>query len=140
MHYVLDCSVAVKWFIPEELSDVALVLLARLEIGAVSLVAPDSIFAELGHALRKAVLGGELTAVRSHELIQDFAALPVLTVPVRPLAPEAMRLTTAHMTTFYDSVYLALAQREDLLVLTADERMTRAFAPLKRTISLASFS
>lgn len=39
MRYVLDCSVAIKWFVPEALSDVALGLFQRLEAGELTLVA-----------------------------------------------------------------------------------------------------
>ena len=59
---------------------------------------------------------------------------------MRPLVVSAMNLTTRHMSTFYDALYISLAIREDLKVLTADERMVNAFAGLDRTISLASFT
>jgi predicted nucleic acid-binding protein len=48
-------------------------------------------------------------------------------------------LVAAHSGTFYDSLYLALAVREDLKVLTADDRMTTAFAKLGRTVRLGDF-
>ena len=140
MRYVLDCSVAIKWFVPEALSDVALGLFQRLEAGELTLVAPDSVAAELGYALRKIVLAGDLTADRSQAIVHDFVDLPIRTVPVRPLVPEAMRLTVAHMAGFYDAIYMALALQEDLKVLTADDRMVRAFAKLERTVSLASLA
>jgi len=40
---------------------------------------------------------------------------------------------------FYDARYLALAEREDLQVLTADGSMTRAFAKLDLTLHLADY-
>lgn len=140
MRFVLDCSVAIKWFVPEALSGVALALLQRLEAGELTLVAPDSIAAELGYALRKIALAGDLSPDRSQAIVQDFVDLPITTVPVRPLAPDAMRLTTTHMAGFYDAIYMALAMREDLKVLTADNRMAQAFARLNRTVSLASLA
>lgn len=140
MLYVLDCSVAVKWFVPEELSDVALRLLGRLDTGELSFRAPENVFAEFGHALRKAVVRGQIEADRSHAIIEDFVALPIETVPMRPLATEAMRLTTRHMSTFYDALYVALALRDDLIVITADEPMTNAFGSLSRTAHLSTFA
>ena len=50
-----------------------------------------------------------------------------------------MRLALRHTATFYDALYVSLAVREDLSVLTADDRMGSAFAPLNRTIALATF-
>ena len=60
-------------------------------------------------------------------------------VSTRALAPEALDLAFRHSGTLYDALYLALAIREDLKVLTADDRMVRAFASLDRTLPLASF-
>ena len=140
MRYVIDCSVVVKWFVPEELSPVAGTLLRQFEAGSHSLLAPESVFAELGHGLRRQVLRGGLTPEESQAFMQDFVRLDVPTVPMRPLVVSAMNLTTRHMSTFYDALYISLAIREDLKVLTADERMVNAFAGLDRTISLASFT
>lgn len=139
MRYVLDCSVALKWFVPEEFSDKALWLLREVEGDRAKLLAPESIVAELGYVLRKAVLNGKMSAERSQEIIEDFTAVPLEWVSLRTLAPQAMRLTIAHMANFYDALYVALAVTEDLSVLTADGPMTRAFAALRRTVHLADF-
>jgi predicted nucleic acid-binding protein len=50
-----------------------------------------------------------------------------------------MELAVTHMATFYDALYVALAVRENLKVITADERMVNAFAKLDRAIPLADF-
>lgn len=139
MRYVLDCSVAIKWFVPETLSDLAERILARHEAGEVALVAPDSIVAEFGHSLRKLVIGDALTLDRSLLILRQFLDMRFERVLAEPLASEALPLAIAHMATFYDALYVALAIREDCRVLTADERMINAFASLDRTVSLASF-
>jgi predicted nucleic acid-binding protein len=113
LRLILDCSVAAKWFIPEPLSDVAASLLRRFEAHDLELLAPETIIAELGHALRKRVVAGGMTPEESHVLIDDFVALQIPMFPIRPLASQAMRLTTAHMSTFYDALYISLAIRED---------------------------
>lgn len=140
MRYVLDASLAVKWFVPEPMSVEARSLLGHLRTGDLELVAPESIVAEYGHALRKLVLGGKLTKDETPGLVADFLALELPLVGLRPLAEEAMRLTVAHMATFYDALYIALAEREDLKVLTADDGMANAFASLDRTVRLADFA
>ncbi len=139
MLYVLDCSVAVKWFVPEDLSDLALAVLSRFDAGELTFRAPESILAEFGHALRKAVTRGLISAERSHAIVEYFVELPIETVPMRPLAHAAMQLTTRHMSTFYDALYIALAERDNLLVLTADRPLTNAFASLDRTVHLSAF-
>ena len=108
MRYVLDCSVALKWFFQEPLSDRAIVLLERVQAGEAQLVAPDCIIPELGHSCRKLVLGGKLSVEESCGAIDEFTALPILLAPSRILARQAMQLAVSHMATFYDALYLAL--------------------------------
>lgn len=138
MRYVLDCSVALKWFFEEPLSDLATRLLEQLQQGGADLVAPDCIVPELGHSCRKLVLGNKLSAEESYAAIEEFVALPVALVPSRLLARQAMELAVRHMATFYDALYVALAEREDLKVVTADDRMANAFAAMKRTVDLTN--
>jgi predicted nucleic acid-binding protein len=140
VRYVLDCSVAVKWFVPESLSDAAEGILAQHESGEISFVAPNSIAAEFGHALRKLVLGRALTVDKAVSILQQFLAIKFDRVSVEPLAVDALTLSVRHLATFYDALYISLAIREDLKVVTADERMVNAFAALDRTISLANLS
>lgn len=140
MRLVLDASVAVKWFVPEPHYREARSLLPRIQSGDVELIAPETVVAEFGHALRKLVVGRKMDAAECPNFVRDFLSLDVRREPIGPLAEDAMRLTTRHMSTFYDALYIALAIREDLRVITADERMVSAFSALDRTISLASFS
>lgn len=139
MRYVLDCSVVLKWFIAEPLSDVASRLLHEFVVDEVGFLAPDAIYAELGYILRKHVLRGHFTAERGHAFMDQFVALGIPTVGVGSLSSEAARLTTDYMANFYDALYIALAIREDLKVLTADGGMVSAFAKLDRTVHLADF-
>jgi predicted nucleic acid-binding protein len=139
VRYVLDCSVALKWFFQEPLSDVATRLLEQLQRGDADLVAPDCIIPELGHSCRKLVLGHKLSAEESYAAIEEFAALPIALVPSRVLGRQAMELAIQHLGTFYDALYIALAEREDLKVITADDRMANAFARVSRTVALANF-
>lgn len=140
MPYVLDCSVAVKWFVPEPLSDAAGRVLDDLRAGNAVLIAPDIIVAEFGHTLRKLVVRRSLTPDDSREILDDFMSLEITTLPARPLAASALRLCTTHMSTFYDALYMALALREGLEVLTADERLANAFAPLGQVQLLGGLS
>lgn len=140
MRYVVDCSVVLKWYFQEPLSDIALSALDRFQRGELDLVAPDCLVPELGHSFRKLVLGGKMSAQDTYSAIEEFAVLPIGLTPSLSLSRRAMELAVQHMATFYDALYVALAQREDLTVLTADEPMTRAFAALNRTVHLASLA
>lgn len=48
---VLDTSVAVKWYLPEDLHDEAISLLRRAEAGDVALLAPGTVQPEFFNAL-----------------------------------------------------------------------------------------
>lgn len=139
MLLVLDASVAVKWFVPEPLSAEARALLPALQSGELELIAPELIVAEFGHSLRKYFFGGQLQAAECPAFMRDFLALNVERVALGALAEDAMRLTTAHMATYYDAVYVALAQRANVQVLTADAPMKGAFEKLGRVVHLADF-
>lgn len=138
MRYVLDCSVALKWFVPEPLSEQAVDVLGQYQSGALDLVAPEILLAEFGHGLRKDVVSGHLPREEATQSLEDLLAVGVPTVLTRELAPRALELALDHMATFYDGLYVALAEREDVPVLTADNRMVNAFAALNRTFSLGS--
>lgn len=114
-------------------------LLPQLQAGELELIAPDLVVAEFGHSLRKHVVAGDLDAAECPDLVRDFLSLNVAKTTIAPLAEEAMRLAIVHMATFYDSLYIALALRENLRVLTADSRMINAFAKLERTVHLADY-
>jgi len=114
-------------------------LLEHVQQGNAELVAPEVVVAELGHVLRKLVVRKKLAADGAVRALDRFLALAIPLRPARDLAPEALRLAIANTATFYDALYIALAVREDLRVITADKRMRRAFAKLDRTILLADF-
>jgi predicted nucleic acid-binding protein len=139
VRYVLDCSVAVKWFVPETLSDIAELALSRHETGELSFIAPNSITAEFGHSMRKNVIRKTLEPETALASLAQFLRMEIELVPAEPLATEALRLALLHNATFYDALYLALAEREDLLVLTADNPLVNAFARLARTHWLGDF-
>jgi len=135
LRYVLDCSVATKWFVPEALSERALPLLEQLKLGSLGFIAPESFVAEFGHSMRRHVLGGQLDASRAVRAIDHLVGLPIEIADARPLARRAMQLALTNMATFYDALYIALAEREQLTVVTADDGMANAFSgtvPIER--------
>jgi predicted nucleic acid-binding protein len=139
VRYVLDCSVALKWVVPEEGSDTAERVLTLYESGDVSFAAPDTLIAELGHSLRRFVLNRKLPADEAASGLDELLGMRIDLIPSAALAPQALQLALAHMGTFYDALYVSLAVREDLKVLTADRRMAAAFDQLERILLLADF-
>jgi predicted nucleic acid-binding protein len=140
VRYVLDRSVAVRWQVAQSHFEKAVSVLEQFKAGQVDLVAPDVIVPELGHVLRKLVVGRKLDADMAARFLERFLSLPIPMEPATGLAREALDLALRHSATFYDSLYVALAIRQDLRVLTADQPMCDAFARLERTVHVASLA
>jgi predicted nucleic acid-binding protein len=120
--FVVDASVAVKWILPESGSSAAAALRELND----DLSAPSLIAVEVGNALWKAVRRGSVT--RSEALEGFEAALISLQslIPIEELRVRALALAIELRHPIYDCFYLALAQRENALLVTADEVMFTA--------------
>ena len=120
--FVVDASVAIKWFVPEIHSDAARRLLDRPH----QYLAPDLLFAEVGNVIWKKVRKNELTRDEGGRLIQDFEQCAIEGVPCRTLVTDAHALAVRTDRTVYDALYLALAVRLKTQFITADERLWNA--------------
>ncbi|MGD0898840.1 MAG: type II toxin-antitoxin system VapC family toxin [Thermoguttaceae bacterium] len=126
MKYVLDASVALKWVLPEADSDEADALRDGFERRIHDLLAPDVFPVEVAHAVTKAERRGLITPARGSVLLSDvLGTLPRL-APSLPLVPEAYALASAARISFYDCLYVALAEREGCSFITADARLINA--------------
>jgi len=129
--FVVDASVAIKWFLPELYGDAALRLLREGH----SLVAPDLLFPEVGNVLWKRVRRREATAKEAGAALDALVALPLEVHPSQAMMPVAFEIACATARTVYDSLYLALAILRECPMVTADRKLHEAlergrFAPL----------
>ncbi len=121
---VVDASVVVKWVIPEEYTEQAVLLRDDHLDGRVEAHAPDLLLLEAASALRKYVLRGILDARRALRALQLLAEAGVSLRPVDgELALEALRLSLQLGVTPYDAAYIALARRLRAPLYTADDRL-----------------
>ncbi len=128
--FVVDASVAVKWVLPEPGADRARSLLEEYARGAAELLAPDIYVAEVSNVLWKRThLTGDLIEDDAREALDSLsAALPAL-VPSAALASQALELALTFGQSLYGCLYVALALRAGRPLVTADQRLVRAFAP-----------
>ncbi|HST70631.1 MAG TPA: type II toxin-antitoxin system VapC family toxin [Solirubrobacterales bacterium] len=95
----------------------------RLDDEEPTLWAPHLIDAEVGHALRRSVLLGELTADAAGRALWEVDELPLERVEHELLIHVAWGLRDNF--SFYDGLYVALALMLDEPLLTFDARLAR---------------
>ncbi len=132
MKYVIDASVALKWYLPEEHSIHA----ARLPLLAVSLHCPDLLFAETGNILWKYVLRSECSHSKAVTILSELQALSIKVWDTSQLAVEAFDIACRTKRSFYDSLYVALAVKNDCRMVTADLKLYNSLkaTPFKKYI------
>jgi predicted nucleic acid-binding protein len=129
--FVIDASVAAKWFLPparETFVDEALELLRRYTKGEIRFLVPDLFWAEFGNILWKAVRQGRWTRGAAESAMAAMLARNLPTVPSRALLEEAFTIATAFDRSVYDGLYVALAVDSTAPLVTADERLAHALA------------
>ncbi len=141
---VVDASVAAKWHLPEQdeaHADRAVALLMQFQDGNLDLLAPAHIRFEVPSVLTVATIRTpvRLTPTQARAAIDAFLALPLITFDDSALLSAAFPLTTRYGLAYYDAVYLALAQRERALLITADRRAHARIAGLPEVVWLADW-
>jgi predicted nucleic acid-binding protein len=117
MSLIVDASVAVKWVANEPGSDRARALYLSDECWA-----PSLIMAEVGNALWKKQ---RMKVVSIEQTTAALRALPdrIRLFDVTDLAARAFAIAADLDHSVYDCFYLALAERENARLVTADQRL-----------------
>lgn len=125
MKYVLDSSIAVKWVIAEADTAKAIRLRDDIRSGAHEVIAPDIFPVELAHAIAKAERQSRINLGDGVPFLADvLCTLPGLRTGL-PLLARAFELATSLRIGVYDCLYVALAEREQCELITADDRLIR---------------
>lgn len=123
--YVVDASVGVKWFVREREADreVALALRQRHIEGATRMIVPELFLLEVPNAIKTGRKSTE------EELAEVLTTLADLDVQVEQHTQRVLRKTNAvawaYNLTWYDAVYVALAETLGFPCVTADEALLR---------------
>lgn len=127
---VIDASTVAAALFEEEHADRARWLLT----GKQPLQAPDLIFVELASVIWKRHRRGEIDTDGAQYVLAGALRLPLRTTSSTDLVVPALELALSTGRTVYDCLYLALAMRSDVPVITADKRLVNALAdtPLAR--------
>jgi predicted nucleic acid-binding protein len=121
--FVVDASVALKWFVPEPDSAMADDLI-RTEA---ELIAPSIIWIELANAVWKNARLGNVDSGIWDDVAAKIPGLMTIHSAEGPLLQAAVKLAVAHEHPVYDCVYVALAVKTGARVVTVDKRFLNAF-------------
>lgn len=131
--YVLDTSVVIKWLSSRDEADIEAALRLRDEIatGRHEVMVPDLLFHELANTLR---YNPHFTSedVKAALLTIEEMELPVRRLD-REMTAKAVDIAFACNVTVYDSCFLALAEIEGKLLVTADYKF---FKRIERTSAI----
>ncbi len=124
---VVDASLALKWFVDEEDSDKARALSRDWLDSGVRIIAPYLMLAEVANALHRKVEDGHLALESATEILESVDNSEIEFSNPPSVHAGATRLAgRLRQGAVYDSVYLALAERLDCELWTADRRFHRA--------------
>ncbi len=124
--FVIDSSVAVKWFVVEPHTPEALAIYRDYLSGRHTLLAPDFINAEIGNIAWKKYTRQQLSADDAQAVIDEFRELSFRLTSTADLLQEAYKLAVQYRRTVYDMLYVALSIRERCSFVTADEKLVNA--------------
>jgi predicted nucleic acid-binding protein len=133
---VLDASVTVKWFASEPGSAVARSLVHSAE----ELVAPELIQVEVASALVKKAIRQQLSLEEAHGALSLwFEAIKdgdIVLLPDADYLAAASELALQLTHPFADCLYLALAERLGLALITADRAFARRAARRSKLVQI----
>ena len=119
MIYVIDASVALKWFVDEGDQNLALEL-TKYET---QLLVPDILFAEVANVLRRKVRGSHISEAQAEEAVRILLRTFPKARPSATLLGDAFAISTQMDHSVYDVLYLICALRMDeARLITADAK------------------
>jgi len=125
MGFVVDASVAIKWFVDEQLAEAARILLGD----EYELAAPEFLLLECGNILWKKVQRGELLIEEARLIRQGLEKQPIDLFSSARLLEAALEIAMDSKRAVYDCAYIALAMLIDSPLVTADRKLVNALKP-----------
>jgi predicted nucleic acid-binding protein len=114
--YIVDASVAARWYFPEPLAESADTLLEQRS----EILAPDILPVELAHLVWKRARRGEVDEAMAHRIVSELRRVPLELKPTSELVSAALPLALHHGFTLIDAFYVALAVQSGCPFVTAD--------------------
>ena len=117
--YVIDASVAAKWYFPEDQHHLARRVLVEIKF----FHAPDFFLMEMDSIFFKRIKRKEIKIPDAKQARTMLRRLPIKLHPFAPLLDSAWEISIMTGSSIYDSLYLALASALEGKLITADKRL-----------------
>ena len=125
--YAVDASAILKVHFQEESgSQEALDLMIDYVTGRVNLIGPHQLSYEVARVIRSRVFAGRLAQSQAQRFLIDFLALRIPLEHPDGLISTAYDFSFSYGLSFYDSLYVALAQIRGCSLITPDEGIISA--------------
>jgi predicted nucleic acid-binding protein len=124
---IVDASVLLGAFFPDEAQPQAQLLLHEHAAGQVRLKAPGLLLYEVSNAVWQAERRGRIPKAQAEEILQTASALQIELLPLE--WGEMLALARRFGRSAYDAAYLTLAERTNDQYVTGDERLYNAVHP-----------
>ena len=138
---MLDASVAVAWhFRDEQFSQLARQILRSVIAGDIRLIAPQHLWYEVPNAITVAAQRrSRMSEAEARLALAEFLALDIPAIADESLVLAAQDVAFQRGCAFYDALYVALAERLNLPLLTADRRLFELLAPHPLVLWIADY-
>lgn len=124
---VINASVALKWYLPDEDNTTEADALAMDYYGGkIEMIVPTLFDYEITNTLKVAVTRNRITEADALGAIARFQMLKIERYDFLELQESAFRLALSYQRSAYDAAYLALAEEHHLNFYTGDKRLFNA--------------
>jgi len=125
--FVVDTSVVLKWYLPDEQGvEQALYLLAESVECNLALHAPDLIDYEFVNAMWVAGQMGRTNLEDRNDAVNNFLNIEIAKTNIMKFFESLLMLATEHNRSCYDAAYLALSALLEAPLVTGDKRLYNA--------------
>jgi len=136
--YIIDASVALKWYYQEKEREVkqAFKLREDYQQRKIDIYAPDLLVYELANVLRNKQ---DLEESYIRDAIESIYEMRILKPPTQETMKEAIKLALQYNTSVYDAVYLAFAEEQRSGFITADRQFYLKVKQIPLVIFIAEY-
>lgn len=122
---IIDSSVAIKWYLPDEHNDKALAIKSDFTDGTVLIAIPALFFYEVNNILRTVSKSLRIAREDSIKAYQNLLELSFMVYSSKELFKAALEKALTEDISSYDASYIALAEYLQVPFYTADQKLIK---------------